>query len=294
MKPKQLIFTRLQLPPGTAMLDMQRLSRKISVQKTKDPVSRLGVLNRILRVNTYMDTAEHPWAGRTPRHLHCFANEIPASLMQQAQTEMVQYFEDIKSPNNAMHAKTCFFAERGLTFSPSNKATEYDKSGQAMLIQEFREVLRKGYPGLYKMWGVYERELEKLLHLPEAQLEKRGQLMFIRYTSENGLWTHIDNVRRSDGFVVSVGVGVPVVFDMAPSLLSREPDVGKKGFVLRTHLDAGDMLILDGEARMEWSHAIPFGRHEEKYTMLFLCNHISPACDHYNKDILERVYTSVP
>jgi hypothetical protein len=31
----------------------------------------------------------------------------------------------------------------------------------------------------------------------------------------------------------------------------------------------GDLVVLDGEARLEWSHAVPYGREEVKYTLFF-------------------------
>eukprot|EP00961_Rhodomonas_salina_P257510 3479985-Rhodomonas_salina.3 len=292
MKEGEFVFRKLLLPPGSAMVNLNQFRKK--GKNRHNPKDRLWLANRYLRIQTHVNTPDSAWNGITPRHLYRFLNDNPVMLLQQAAASIKQYFIDIAHPMHPMHNRTCYFEERGLTFSPSNTASHFDKDGKAMKMHDFRTVLAAQYPLLHKLWSKYERELELILGLNEKQLEQRGTLMFIKYNTGKGLWTHIDNVRRSDGFVVSVGLGVPVLFDMAPSLLAGKRGVSNDGFVLRTRIDAGDMILLDGEARFEWCHGIPEGRDTEKYTIFFLCDHISPKCDHYNKDILERVYTSIP
>ena len=38
------------------------------------------------------------------------------------------------------------------------------------------------------------------------------------------------------------------------------------------NLNEGDMLLMQGESRMEWAHGVPFGLNSEKYTIMFKFN----------------------
>jgi hypothetical protein len=81
--------------------------------------------------------------------------------------------------------------------------------------------------------------------------------------------------------------------------LGHDNQIGKDGFVIRTKFDPGTMIVLDGPARMQWAHSLPYDIVQEKYTILFLLNHRSDAQEMEFDQILEapvyrNLYINVP
>jgi hypothetical protein len=68
----------------------------------------------------------------------------------------------------------------------------------------------------------------------------------------NGMWIHIDNLRRSDATVFTVGV--EVVYDIT-RVIDRKK--GQEVSMIRSSNPEGTIVVLDEGTWYKWGHAVP-------------------------------------
>jgi hypothetical protein len=115
--------------------------------------------------------------------------------------------------------------------------------------------------------SVYIPLISSILEIPtDLVLQASTEIIYYPRYSSAGLEQHIDNVRRTGGVlgpVCSINFVSSRYFDMLPSCTN---DSSLMPFRIRTN--PGDLLIIDSEARILWSHAVPFGGDEERYSII--------------------------
>ncbi len=126
-------------------------------------------------------------------------------------------------------------------------------------------------------------ELGKLLHkitkdiISNLHVEKKekkindlltsSKLVIARYTTKKGIYTHIDNVKRSDGLVLTLSFGsYYTYYDLVP--------IDNKLESIRIGIRQGEPLAMDGKSRFIYGHAIPSGLNYPpkfiRYSLVFL------------------------
>lgn len=245
---------------------------KIESSHQDSTARRIGIVNEKIRHSFTVNekTNSDLWMGPTPEGMYAF--KVFGFNNENLELWMRKYFDEIED-NNLLRENSWVSKERGLTFSPSNTPQQFTRHGKAMDVEKFKDILSMKYRPLSIIVSKIENQLKHLLKLDQKSFENEATVTFVKYESKKGLWMHIDNVLRSNGLVCSVGVGPHVVYDMAPTLLSHDDQIGKDGFVIRTKFAPGTMILLDGPARMQWAHSLPYDIVQEKYTILFLLNH---------------------
>jgi hypothetical protein len=78
-------------------------------------------------------------------------------------------------------------------------------------------------------------------------------ITLIRYKSETGLYTHVDNIRRAGaGPIISYSYGPDhTIYDLMP--LDK-----KTGNSLRLHVSNKDYIVIGGDTRWMWAHSLPY------------------------------------
>jgi alkylated DNA repair dioxygenase AlkB len=154
---------------------------------------------------------------------------------------------------------------------------------------EARTALRAAAPALADFCHEYLLHLARIYRLSPGDIAKKAQLVLLRYEPESGIWLHIDNVARYDrGPIATVSLGPPdVTYDFTPTLT----DVGAP---IRVRMREGDLAVMDGRARMEWAHGLPYGLKAHKYTVMFKCDHLTEHVVGYQPVLQTNIYEAIP
>ncbi|XWV24514.1 alkylated dna repair protein alkb-like 8 isoform x1 [Tupanvirus deep ocean] len=100
------------------------------------------------------------------------------------------------------------------------------------------------------------RYIVDILYLLKVPIElisefmQKSKLVIVRYEQGSGIHSHIDNIKRGNGAVVTMSLGPDYnVYDLIP--------VDNTNDSLRIFFKKGSVLIMDGKARYLWAHATP-------------------------------------
>ena len=221
--------------------------------------------------------------------------ECPAkakSLLPQTKQALDFLFSHILDVNSQFvemmhHEKEYYissYRNRGLVYFPTNKLHDYELHGRCVSPAQFRAFLRSD-PRLEVVddfWAEYMKIIYRHLigsrTITEQQrveldeiINDQGTLYLLKYEPGAGIWMHIDNLLRSDSTVFTVGVGRRVIYDM-----TRVWPSGKRPVSLIQQTSPGPMMVIDGAARYEWAHGVPYGgkkRNKTKYTIILRVFH---------------------
>lgn len=201
--------------------------------------------------------------------------------------------------------KTCYedlekiFKERnklGVLQSDQTKGRGliYLFTGDQGVIQKYSKTvsfLEKYNTRLLKFIQKYVKYICNIYDIHDNELDNFIQVIPLQYQKPNGIWLHIDNIARYEGGpIITLGLGPEYsYYDFAPSLLSDREDLKPIRFKIRR----GDIAIMDGSARMEWSHGLPYETpyKEIKYTIMIKCNRLGVINERYNK-VLDTTFTT--
>jgi hypothetical protein len=98
----------------------------------------------------------------------------------------------------------------------------------------------------------------------EAILEAAFEIIHYHAVPAAGLEQHVDNVTRTKGVMGPV-CSINFVTDRCMDLLPLEKG---GGVPVRVFTMPGDLLILDSDARIRWSHAVPYGCSRDRYSVV--------------------------
>jgi alkylated DNA repair dioxygenase AlkB len=152
------------------------------------------------------------------------------------------------------------------------------------------EFLKEYNPRLLKFVEKYVDKVVDMYNV-EGNLDDYIQVIPLKYDSPNGIWIHIDNIARYEqGPIITLGVGPKYTYyDFTPTLLWENSDLKP----IRIRVQRGDIVVMDGSARMEWAHGLPYNVPYEKtkYTIMIKCNKLASLNERYNK-ILDTSFTT--
>jgi hypothetical protein len=125
------------------------------------------------------------------------------------------------------------------------------------------KILRNETPALAEYILIYCKQFMQLTGIDIDQLEK-SNLTLVYYPRKAGLNPHIDSVVPFKGelgpiLTIPMGTGVKML-DMLPSLEPTHHPV-------RTYSKPNQFTIMDGMARVTWSHGLPWYRDIEQWTV---------------------------
>lgn len=103
---------------------------------------------------------------------------------------------------------------------------------------------------------IYIPMLQEILQIDtNAVLDASSEIIYYKKGADSGLEQHIDNVSRTNGELGPV-CSIPLVSERSYDLF---PCLVNKPIVFRVRTEPGDLFIMDSDARVRWSHAVPYG-----------------------------------
>jgi len=228
---------------------------------------RIWFIKSTIRVKTWISQRTKPVKnGAMPPGLMLVRNPAPA-LLKGAREEMIRLFDDqLKTKPKSRLPYSDYRKSRGLyyIFGTDLKLKRFVPYGEALPMLE-------GYPDLRKFCEAYGTFLCESLNISAEVFKTEVMLLLLMYDEGFGLWLHVDNVARTNGSpICTVSLGPPDVnVDFVPVLKPTRSRIP-----LRLNCNEGDMLMMQGEARYEWAHGIPYGLPTKKYTLMFKFNQI--------------------
>jgi hypothetical protein len=120
----------------------------------------------------------------------------------------------------------------------------------------------------------YVVDMLQMFKVPQNKIRElceKSKIVIARYESNTGLYAHIDLLRRGDGPVVTMSLGADYnVYDMIPLKDNTKS--------LRVYFPLGSIVVLNGEARYEWAHSLPYDlkyrENQVRYSVIFLMHNI--------------------
>jgi hypothetical protein len=196
------------------------------------------------------------------------------------------------------YARTIGTSRELLASDQTYRGLVYLFTGDGGVTQYYPETmrfLRRWYPATHTLIERYANEIAGIYEVPPKDragfLSDHLQVIVLRYEAGAGIWLHIDNiVRYNQGPIATVSVGPPYVYyDLTPTLCADSRRVP-----VRVQFLEGDLAIMDGSARMEWTHGLPSGVPSDKikYSILFKFDCFGDVMRTYNALLDDYVVTS--
>ena len=122
---------------------------------------------------------------------------------------------------------------------------------------------RLGYRSLAGMIRAYADLIAQEHGITAKWIFDSNNIVLIHYDQHVGIPSHIDNITYTTGGpIYAAGIGpMSSLFDMIPATVDGTP--------VRLEVSELSAIRLDGEARFQWSHSIPYGFEGIKFTILF-------------------------
>jgi len=149
---------------------------------------------------------------------------------------------------------------------------KYDKVKLDIVQPSCKDAIKSLYMADYRILaGFLVRYAVSIADLLECDFEyvERCGLMCLKYEPGSGIKRHIDGVAYFGdvfGPIVTLAMGADggKVFDMFPTLLDEADAVP-----VRISTKPYETMIMQGQARAEWSHSVPTGNANTQYTIAF-------------------------
>jgi hypothetical protein len=149
---------------------------------------------------------------------------------------------------------------------PTNEILFYSRDVVQPSFTEVMRLLHKITPRLAEYVMVYYKAVQSILGATDAEME-RLSISLVHYDSTAGLNPHIDTVHifgDTLGPIFTVAMGdSEKMLDLLPILL---PDDRKP---VRLFSQPNEIMVMDGESRILWAHAKPWGYTPEQFTLVF-------------------------
>lgn len=175
-----------------------------------------------------------------PKHMCIMDTNYPEAKLDEFFGLLEQTFH--KNPNH-----------KSFTHQRNKKRTfMFDRLSDIQTVQTAYEL----NPKLGFYLATFISDIINMLDVKDKDIDNflnESKLVIARYSELTGLHVHIDKVRRADGPVITLGLGPSKsIYDLIPIQASKNPS-------LRIEIDKGQTVIMDGESRFAWFHALPFG-----------------------------------
>jgi hypothetical protein len=226
---------------------------------------KIWYIKKCIRMFSYFNMKTLPLGKNVlPKGLCLFKKILTNSELD----KLHMFFNDIFSKHREYKIMMSDQSGRGLQylFTGDDGKKQYYKKTMDQIKRiniEFFNIMRKH---IFYIIGIYKKykSIQKL----ENFLDKKCQIIILKYMDNRGIFLHIDNVARYDrGPIITSSVGPRYSYaDFTPTLLHEK----KNHVPLRYKIPQGDILVMDGPSRMEWAHGLPSNANYEKpkYTIL--------------------------
>lgn len=254
-----------------------------------DAYEALGQRIRHMNKSTAMRTMENMEEGADiidgPLGLGLFQAPIEGRVLMSLHAELVALFRDperyraLDAQENKVDVVALFWPQ----------------ASRSNVVSTEEGLTRLRAAGMYELSNaleiIYVPLIMSVLDLPMKHvMDASFEVIFYKATASAGLEQHVDNISRSQGHmgpVCSVGFGGSRSLDLLPSGHKT------KGIPLRQRTFPGEMLVLDSEARIGWSHAVPYGCDYERYSIV-IRPHVSSPTPKIRFDPVLRVSVAEP
>ena len=212
-------------------------------------------------------------AGQGPKHFMVFENPWTDEILTKSWDTCESVFKAVKGKrwkNNPVVG-----GDNSVQFIFDN-----------MTVSNVKNFVKKS--SLKSFGVVLDDYLSKVISVMKVDsmndFENRAKFVLVRYAESKGLHMHVDNVRRSGGAIVSMHVGP----DHGQYILGSL-DKNKKSETVVLTTRKGDISVMQGDARFDWAHGLPFGfpfaPKTVRYTFLLLIGKqaVKP-CGSYKSD----------
>ena len=120
---------------------------------------------------------------------------------------------------------------------------------------------------IYNTVLLYASAVKKILNASDDDIDN-SSMSIVKYAIGKGIKQHIDNITDvgdTVGPLVSIALGEGKKFlDLMPTL-ADDPTLE----CVRVEVDKGDVILMDGDVRLEYSHSVPYGHDTVMYSLLF-------------------------
>ena len=269
MENKQLIDdiinkkTNIKFQLRTSKNNIYKLFYKIKKIDNKLLDKNDNTIRKILKLNKKYFFKEYN--VNTFKTIKCTRCEIPSGMyvFKQIYTQdfRINVFNELeKTFNNNKHDPSFSYQDEGKRIFLFDNMNIFQIINHANTLNPvFSHILYKIIVDVFSNLQIKKNDIENIL--------KSSKLVIARYTQSKGIYTHIDNVGRSDGLVLTLSFGAYSTFyDLIP--LDNNKDS------LRIGLNECEPTIMDGSSRFIYAHAIPnnmnYYPNKIRYSMVFL------------------------
>lgn len=148
---------------------------------------------------------------------------------------------------------------------PTNTILFYARKGKQPTFEESLKILYNITPNLCQYILIYHNIVKNILKIDLDEM-KKVNMSIVHYDSRAGLNPHVDTVHIFDNtlgpiFTVAIGNSLKML-DLLPVLLPNEK-------AKRLYSKPNQIMVMDGESRILWAHAKPWGYMPEQFTLVF-------------------------
>jgi alkylated DNA repair dioxygenase AlkB len=122
-------------------------------------------------------------------------------------------------------------------------------------------------PIIAKMVYTYAKAVQNVLGASDEDLGCSA-MSLVHYEPGRGIKQHIDNITDPDGTIgplVSIALGgEPKYLDLLPTLTPTQTILP-----VRITIEPGQVIVMDGDTRLEYSHSVPRDHSSEMFSLLF-------------------------
>lgn len=248
--------------------------------------SKIWYVKKQIRYKTHRNQLGNPYKNYVlPKDL-CLLDK-PANLSNKDLDYAYQSLKRLYSEWNSLHLKNSDQRKnRGLLYLFTGDEGDKQYYGETMKFlksydHKFSQILDKYLTYIFEQYKIKPTE---------EFLNKHVQIILLKYNPKTGIWMHIDNIARYDqGPIITIPIGPEYTYyDFTPTL-SDNPNLKP----MRIKVKNGSINIMDGDARMEWAHGLPYDMNYEKtkYTIMFKCDKFDNLNPHFSKK-LDTMITS--
>jgi len=220
---------------------------------------------------------------KPPNGLHVFSRLTTPETMSNALASIRKLFDIIENgeiDDNVTKGDERFQLRPPLPDAKNNILfiAPGDEHGKTPTYNQVINLLRQYDPEFASYIVEHAQFCARTMGITDEELGRACNITLVHYLPDGGLLAHIDSLKAFGGtsgpiFTVSMNEDEKP-FDLFPTLKPEGTPA------LRVYTWPGEITMMDGEARLLWSHGIPFGSRVHNYTIAFKF----PCLDKYLDD----------
>jgi len=167
-----------------------------------------------------------------------------------------------------------------------------DDRQHLLTFEQSFDMLRNIDTVLAEMVLKYGKAVQHILSASDDDLNSSSMSM-VHYAVGRGIRQHIDNITDAGGTVgplVSIALGnEPKFLDLMPTITDT-----KRLRPVRVTVEPGQVIVMDGDCRLEYAHSVPTGHSSEMFSLLFKFRRIRDTLPgRINSQLREQIYYSI-